>query len=291
MAELRLEVSKDFAIHIEELSVLPGDKLAVVGHNGAGKSVFLECLAGHHRSDAGRATVLGTPLEQVPDDVGLKKRIGVQLQRNAFPPSVPVRDIVALHRALYGQSDNDLYDAFELGQIRRRDYGVLSRGQKQRIDLYMALAHRPRLALLDEASSGLDATFAARLGEVLRRESDGALIMASHEERELEVANKVLWLDQGQVVACGARDAIVEEHLGRFKVELVCDDAASAERCEAAVAGCGGVRHILRDGRSLKAFGECEFDAALPVIRAEARTYTLGRVTLGDFLALVARRR
>lgn len=290
ISELCWEATRGFTLRIEAMHVRRGERVAVVGHNGAGKSCLLECLAGHNRARARRATLLGRPLADVAEDRKLKRRMGVQLQRNAFPPGAPVRDLVALHRALYGCDNRELLEALAIGEIRRRDYGVLSRGQKQRIDLYMALAHRPELALLDEPSTGLDAGFAGQLGGLLRARDDGATIMATHDEAEISAATHIFWLADGKVVASGPRDEVISAHLGSHKLDLNCLDEASAARCEARIGAESGLRHLLREGPSVRAFGDRDFEPVAGALRDEVQSYTLGRVGLADFLALVARR-
>ncbi|MET0294849.1 MAG: ABC transporter ATP-binding protein, partial [Phenylobacterium sp.] len=132
----------------------PGEVTAIVGPNGAGKSTLLACLAGLRRPDSGSIDVLG----RAPSDPELRRLMGVQLQESELPEKMTVREALELYSAFYPDPADwpTLARELGLGDKLKTRYAKLSGGQKQRLSIALALIGNPRVAILDELTTGLD---------------------------------------------------------------------------------------------------------------------------------------
>lgn len=194
------------------LSLPRGAVYGLVGANGAGKTTLIKHLLGLLRAQAGSVRVFG--LDPAADPVGVLSRIGYLSEDNDLPAWMRVDELIRYTRAFYPGWDDawaeELRLRFELDPAAR--IGKLSRGQKARAGLLVALAHRPELLVLDEPSSGLD--------PIVRRDILGAIIRTiAHEGRTVlfsshlldeveEVAEHVTLIDRGRIVLSGRLDAL-----------------------------------------------------------------------------------
>ncbi len=207
----------DFKVFIESLELDIGSVTAVVGSNGSGKTTFIEGVLDVQQS------VSGTKSWRAGGATLDKKISGVQLQRSGFGDQILVKDICFLHKALYKKQDSVLYKDFEIKELISKQYRNLSRGQKQRVDLFVAMAHLPSQLFLDEPKTGLDTTFSKifmRYFKSFTNDNKNSAIFACHSPEELVVADKILWLERGKVKDFGLKKALFKKHLSEYKVEL-----------------------------------------------------------------------
>ena len=205
-------------IEIAELSRRFGAKLALdgvnlsfdrgvyglVGANGAGKTTLIKHILGLLRPETGSVRVLG--LDPVADPVGVLSQIGYLSEEADLPGWMRVEELMRYTRAFYPAWDDvyadSLRDRFELSPTAK--IASLSKGQKARTGLLVALAHRPRLLVLDEPSSGLDPIVRRDiLGAVLRTIADEGrtVLFSSHLLDEVEqVADHVTMIKQGRII-------------------------------------------------------------------------------------------
>ncbi|MEM7050579.1 MAG: ABC transporter ATP-binding protein [Acidobacteriota bacterium] len=192
--------------------VEPGEAFALLGPNGTGKTTLLDILTGLKTPNSGRAWVLGRD----PADGALKARRGVQLESFAFPFFAKVKEVIWMHQGFHrgGLDPQTLIEAFQLDTENYVRY--LSKGQRQRLSLLLALLGEPELIFLDEPSSGLDPKAQSRLWEILRRAAgDSTLFFSTHDMVEAEQqADRVCILHDGRVVACGSPEQLCREAIG-----------------------------------------------------------------------------
>ena len=134
--------TREFTLRLGGLALGRGRRAIVVGPNGAGKTTLLEALLGLRKAVRLDGRILGRPLAAWPHDGRLRRRVGVQLQQGIYPGELTTVELEALHRAMFGRADAKVGAALGLGELGRRAYRDLSHGQRQRLNLYMALAHR-----------------------------------------------------------------------------------------------------------------------------------------------------
>lgn len=207
----------DFDLVIPNLALRAGRRTALIGGNGSGKTTLLRMLLGTLAPDDGRLSLVG-PAEGLLAATG-RRALGVQQQDSGFQPGYRVSDILALNRAARGTVDDGILDAFGLAEIAGRRFGALSSGQKQRLQLAMALAHGPRFVILDEPTSNLDpvyeAVFARVLGALSQSVPGFTALFITHAANVVAQCDDVLMLARGRVEAHDALDRVIETRFGR----------------------------------------------------------------------------
>src|SRR5947208_3591163 len=186
------------------LTVPRGVVFGLAGENGAGKTTLIKHLLGLLKAQSGSVRVFG--LDPVSDPVGVLSRIGYLSEENDLPGWMRVDELMRYSRAFYPAWD-DAYAA-ELRQAFALDPTAhiknLSKGQKARAGLLIALAHRPELLVLDEPSSGLDPIVRRDiLGAVIRTiaHEGRTVLFSSHLLGEVEqVADHVTMINHGRIV-------------------------------------------------------------------------------------------
>lgn len=191
-----------------------GQVTAVLGPNGAGKTSTIEVCEGIRRPSNGWVRVLG--LDPIRDRRILRPQMGIMLQEGGIYPSARPIDTVRQYCGLYrrGPSHADpdeLLERVGLAERRRTPWRRLSGGERQRLSLAMALAARPRIAFLDEPTSGVDVNGRTMIRAVIRElaESGSTVIVATHELDEAEkVADRVAIFDRGHLLLEGPLDNV-----------------------------------------------------------------------------------
>ena len=192
------------AVDEVNLRVEPGETMGVLGTNGAGKTTTIEMIAGLRVPDRGRVRVLG--LDPRRDRARLRQVLGVQLQDAYLHHALRVGELVELYRSFYPdpRSADELLDLVDLTRQRRTIFEKLSGGQKQRLSIALALAGRPRVAILDELTTGLDPAARRRMWSTVEqlKSEDVTVLLVSHAMEEVErLCDRVAVLDAGRVVA------------------------------------------------------------------------------------------
>jgi ABC-2 type transport system ATP-binding protein len=209
------DLVKDFgetrAVDGVSLSVPTGSIYGLLGPNGAGKTTILRMLLGIIDPSSGTRKVLGRerPLEAAAE-------IGYLPEERGLYPAMYAREAIAFMGALRGlplregrRRADELLDGHQLGEWKKRSIRTLSKGMAQTVQLLGTIVHRPRLIVLDEPFSGLDAINQGRLEQLIRREAAaGATVIFSthviaHAERLCE---RVAIIAKGKVVFDGKVD-------------------------------------------------------------------------------------
>ncbi len=198
------------------LSVPRGIVFGLVGENGAGKTTLIKHILGLLKPQRGSVSVFG--MDPVTDPVNVLGRIGYLSEERDLPDFLRVGDLLSFTQAFYPKWDvafaEELREMFEL-RADQRIQG-LSRGQRARTGLLIALAHRPELLVLDEPSSGLDPIVRRDiLAAIIRTVADEGrnVLFSSHLLDEVErVADQVAMLHEGRLILCDELSKIVGSH-------------------------------------------------------------------------------
>jgi len=216
ISDLSRRFKSKLALDNVSLNVERGQVFGLVGANGAGKTTLIKHILGLLRAESGSIRVFG--LDPVADPVGVLSRIGYLSEENDLPGWMRVDELIRYSRAFYPAWD-DAY-AEELRRTFALDPAAkiknLSKGQRARAGLLIALAYRPELLVLDEPSSGLDPIVRRDiLGAVIRTIADEGrtVLFSSHLLDEVEeVADHVTMIDHGRIVLSAPLDAIKKSH-------------------------------------------------------------------------------
>jgi len=210
------------ALDSVSLTIARGGVYGLVGANGAGKTTLIKHILGLLRAESGSVRVFGR--DPVADPVAVLSRTGYLSEENDLPGWMRVDELMRYSRAFYPSWD-DAY-AEELRTAFALDPGAtiktLSRGQKARAGLLVALAYRPQLLVLDEPSSGLDPIVRRDIvGAVIRTIADEGrtVLFSSHLLDEVEqVADHVTMIDCGRIVLSAPLEEIRAAHAAAGRV-------------------------------------------------------------------------
>jgi ABC-2 type transport system ATP-binding protein len=212
-----------------DLHVAPGEIYGFLGPNGAGKSTTVHMLTTLLPPTAGSATVAGHDV--LRDGPKVRAAIGAALQEAALDPLLTARDHMKLQTALHGigraereRRSAELLARVGLTEAAGRKVRTYSGGMKRRLDLALALVHRPRILFLDEPTTGLDPQSRTALWEEVARlaKDEGVTVFLTTqylEEADM-LADRVAIIDHGRIVAEGTPAALKAE-IGRPTVEVV----------------------------------------------------------------------
>jgi len=224
-----------------DLRVEPGEIYGFLGPNGAGKSTTVHMLTTLLPPTAGTATVAG--YDVVEDGPQIRKVIGAALQEAALDPFLTGREHLKLQTAMHGitgderrRRSDELLARVGLSEAADRKVKAYSGGMKRRLDLALALVHRPRILFLDEPTTGLDIQSRTALWEEVRRLARGEGVTVFLTTQYLEeadvLADRVGIIDHGHIVAEGTPDRLKAE-IANSTVEAV---PADPEQCGALAA-------------------------------------------------------
>jgi ABC-2 type transport system ATP-binding protein len=217
-----------------DLRVEPGEVYGFLGPNGAGKSTTVHVLTTLLPPTAGRAWVAGHDV--VEDGAKVRATIGAALQEAALDPFLTGREHMRLQTGLHGmraaearERSDALLERVGLTQAAGRRVGGYSGGMKRRLDLALALVHRPRILFLDEPTTGLDPQSRSALWEEVQRlagDRGVTVFLTTQYLEEADVlADRVGIIDHGHIVAEGTPEALKAE-IGRPSVEAIPQDPA-----------------------------------------------------------------
>jgi ABC-type multidrug transport system fused ATPase/permease subunit len=209
---VRFAYDEDLVLDDLTARVAPGEVVALVGATGAGKSTLCTLLVHLHDPTAGEVRIGGVPLTSA-DPADLQRSTALVFQES-FLFADTVRENLTMGDDV---SDDAVLEALEIARARafveRLPHGLdevigergvtLSGGQRQRIALARALLRRPRLLLLDDATSAVDATVERAILDGLRGSVAATTIVVAHRVSTIALADRVLLLDGGRIAAEG----------------------------------------------------------------------------------------
>jgi len=208
---LRKSYGKREVLKGVSFTVGAGQIVGILGPNGSGKTTCVECIGGLRVRDGGRISVDG--MDPRDDDLRLRLELGMQLQDSRMPSKITVAEALDLYRAFYPspRGTDELLERFGLGSQRDTRFEKLSGGQQQRLSVALALAGNPRIAILDELTTGLDP--AARLEiwdflSELRRDGLTVLLVTHFMAEAQHLCDRVVVLRTGEVVADDTPDGL-----------------------------------------------------------------------------------
>jgi putative ABC transport system ATP-binding protein len=209
------------------LEIAPATFTAIMGPSGSGKSTLMHVLAGLDKPTEGTVDIAGTEIGKL-DDTALthlrRDKIGFVFQAFNLVPVLTAEENIRLPLTLAGRDDASgrvarLLDAVALTDRKTHRPAELSGGQQQRVAVARALASEPAVIFADEPTGNLDSTTSAEILGLLRRAVDEfgqAVVMVTHEPSAAAIADRVIFLDDGHIVADEAHlDA--EQILDRMK--------------------------------------------------------------------------
>ncbi|RIV37202.1 ABC transporter ATP-binding protein [Micromonospora radicis] len=262
VTNLHKRYGRTVAVDDVSFDVAAGEIFGVLGPNGAGKTTTVEIVAGLRVPDGGEVSVLG--LDPRRDAARLRQSVGVQLQESQLPDRLRVAEALELYASFYRDPADpaQLIEELGLGEKRKTPYDKLSGGQKQRLSIALALVGNPRIAILDELTTGLDPQARRDTWGLVERvrERGVTILLVTHFMEEAErLCDRLAVIDRGRVVAldspAGLVAAVAPEQRIRFRPSAPLDDrllgdlpqvtGVSRSGTQVVVTGTGDVLHAV----------------------------------------------
>jgi ABC-2 type transport system ATP-binding protein len=217
------------AVRGVSFEVAQGEIIGLLGPNGAGKSTTLRILTGYLPATSGQVTVCGIDVAAHPAEV--KNHLGFMPENNPLPEDMRVREYLhfrgrlkGLTRRRLGPRLDEVIHLCDLGRVRDRIIGKLSKGYRQRVGIADAILAEPPLIIMDEPTIGLDPHQILTVRDLIASlRGRMTVLISSHILPEIEMTcDRVVIVNQGRVVAAGAPEALRREFFGpgHYEVEL-----------------------------------------------------------------------
>jgi ABC-2 type transport system ATP-binding protein len=210
---LRKTYGDKVAVDDVSFTVQPGEIFGILGPNGAGKTTTVETLAGLRQADSGTVRVLGIDTQRDPEAV--RDHLGVQLQEAALHDKITVGEALRLFASFYTDPADpaELLELLDLTPHAGVQFARLSGGQKQRLSIALALVGNPRIAILDELTTGLDPQARRATWDLVERvrATGVTILLVTHFMDEAErLCDRLVVIDRGRVVAEGTPAGLVD---------------------------------------------------------------------------------
>ena len=289
---LRKQYGSKVAVEDVSFTVEAGEIFGILGPNGAGKTTTVECVTGLRTQDRGVLRVLGLDPRRDHDELG--ELVGVQLQDSQLPDKIRVSEALDLYASFYRRParSGELLTRLGLADQRNAFFSKLSGGQKQRLSVALALIGRPRVAVLDELTTGLDPNARREVWELISdiRSTGVTVLLVTHFMEEAErLCDRVAVINQGRVVANDTPSGLASRVGGEQHIRF----QPSAPLNERVLTALPEVSSVHWDGEQLVVTGNSEaLQAVIAVLARQgviAQHLRVEQATLDDaFVALTS---
>ena len=206
----------DFRLDNVSFSLPYGAIMGFVGENGAGKTTTIGCILNTIASDSGTVRLFGT--EMTDADTQMREKIGIVYDGDNFPGYLTAEKLAKIMEGFYESWDNALFRKYlnDFHLPPRQKIKSYSKGMTMKLAISAALAHRPKLLILDEATSGLDPIMRDEMLDVFLefvQEEDHSILLSSHITSDLEkIADYITFLHEGKIFFCEPKDRLLDDY-------------------------------------------------------------------------------
>jgi ABC-2 type transport system ATP-binding protein len=199
------------AVNDVSFSINEGEIFGIIGPNGAGKTTTVECISGLRVPDSGSIGVYGYSPRKDRDTI--RQFVGVQLQESQLPPRLKVGEAVRLFASFYPNplDPNGLLESLGIRRVENSAFKKLSGGQKQRLSIALALVGNPKIAILDELTTGLDPEARRETWAIIEhiRDRGATVILVTHYMDEAErLCDRLALINHGKLRVLDTPEAI-----------------------------------------------------------------------------------
>ena len=204
----------DFTLSIDALEIPQGCIMGLVGSNGAGKSTMIKAILDLIATDSGEIFING----QSNKNEAVREDIGVVFDEIKFPQVFTVKEVRLVLKGVYKNWDDTLFDqyiqSFKLPE--KKKLKEFSRGMKMKLSIAAALAHHPKLLILDEATSGIDPVVRDEILDLFLdfiQDEEHTILVSSHIISDIEkAADYVTFINNGHIVFCEEKDVLMDQY-------------------------------------------------------------------------------
>lgn len=206
----------DFQLGAIDLEIPRGIMVGLIGENGAGKTTLIKLLLNVIKKDSGDVKIFGNDYLECENEI--KEEIGVVLDEEFFPELLCAKDINLIMHDVYKNWDKQLFyeylDEFKIEE--NKAIKTLSKGMKKKLEIATALAHHPKLLILDEATSGLDPVVRGKVLDIFMKfleDEENTVLLSTHITSDLEnIADRIIFIDKGSKVLDKNRDELFDNY-------------------------------------------------------------------------------
>lgn len=204
-----------FQLRNVSFSVPGGSIVGFVGENGAGKTTTIKLILNEIKRDGGTVKIFG--LDNIRDECKIKEQIGVVFDESYFYGEFKAGDIALILKKVFKSWDDALFGEYlrQFKLPRNKLIKEYSKGMKMKLSIASALAHRPRLLILDEATGGLDPIVRSEILDIFLgfiQDENHSVLFSSHITGDLEkIADYVTFIHEGEIVFNRPKDDLIDQ--------------------------------------------------------------------------------
>lgn len=204
---------KDFQLKNVNFPVPSGSIVGFIGENGAGKTTTIKLILNEMKRDSGSVKIFG--MDNIQDECKIKEQIGVVFDESYFHGEFNANSIAKIMGKVFQNWDSNLFNRYlsEFKLPKNKIIKEYSKGMKMKLSIASALAHKPRLLILDEATSGLDPIVRGEILDIFLdfiQDESHSVLFSSHITSNLEkVADYVVFIHEGQIVFDRSKDELI----------------------------------------------------------------------------------
>ncbi len=220
---LKKDYSPNFILGPIDLNISSGSIVGLIGENGVGKTTLIKLILNIIKKETGSIRIFGKDLEE--EESSIKEDIGVVLDKMFFPEILSPTDINLVMKDMYKNWDEELYfrylDQFKLQ--KNKTIKNMSKGMQKKLEIATALAHKPKLLILDEATSGLDPVVRNEILDVFFdfvQDENHTILLSTHITSDLEhIADKIIFINDGKIILNEDCNKIIDDY-GILKCDI-----------------------------------------------------------------------
>jgi len=203
----------NFKLNNISFNLPKGCIMGFIGENGAGKTTTINLLLNLIKKDSGNIKIFG--LDNIQKEKEFKEQIGVVLDESFFHDNLKPTDISRIMKNTYKTWDNALFNQY-LRKFKIPENKIikeLSKGMRAKLEIATALGHKPKLLILDEATSGLDPVIRNEILDIFLdfiQDEENSILISSHITTDLEkVADYITFIHDGNIIFCETKDNLI----------------------------------------------------------------------------------
>ncbi|MEG0510678.1 MAG: ABC transporter ATP-binding protein [Clostridia bacterium] len=206
----------DFSLKDIDLNIPKGSIVGLIGENGAGKSTTIKLILNQIKKSSGEIKIFGK--DNITDEKEIKKDIGAVLDSAFLSEYLTVEDINKIMKNFYENWSEDKFfkDVEKASLPRKKLLKEFSTGMKMKVQIITALAHDPKLLILDEPTNGLDPVARNELLDIFRefiQDEEKSILISSHITTDLEhIADYIVFIHSGSILLSMAKDELLENY-------------------------------------------------------------------------------
>ncbi len=204
---------ENFKLENVSFNVGKGTIMGFIGENGAGKSTTIKAILNLIKKDNGLITVLGKEINR--NEKGIKNELGIVLNDGNFNEKLNVKAINKIMKNIYKRWDDDVFykyiEKFNIDTSKKIE--EFSKGMKMKLSIAIALSHKAKILILDEATSGLDPVARDEVLDILMefiQNEENSILMSSHITSDLEkIADYITFIHNGKIIFSENKDKLI----------------------------------------------------------------------------------